>query len=561
MMLAVLATMRDRSAPHWVARPPPSLYADGVGGVRGRSLPTLVTKDDDVAGPPHEDRSPESGMRLDDLLSASAKTFGGRAAVVDRGGTATYGELDALVNRIGHALLERGVRRGDRVGVWLDKSVKAIASMQAALRVGAAFVPLDPQSPPARVARIVKDCGIGVAVADRKRSALLAELGVASIVTELAQGVSWPELASFDDGRLERSDVSSDDLAYVLYTSGSTGAPKGVCMTHANGRAFVDWATREVGLSPEDRLANHAALHFDLSTFDVFGAFAVGAAVCVVPEAMAYLPDKLVRFCAEEQITVWYSVPTALVLMVDRGAMSARELPSLRAILFAGEVYPQKELRRLREAFPDAALYNLYGPTETNVCTFHRLARGSGTSELTAPLPIGRAASGDEVWAVKADGTRCAVGEEGELWVSGPSVMHGYWGKDPLTGPYRTGDIVRIVEDEPPVFTFVGRTDRLVKANGYRIELGDVEAALLEHGAVREVAVVVRGTGNLARLVAYVVAASDPAPSLLGLKKHSAERLPRYMILDELIVLPTLPRTPNGKIDYERLRSNTDERA
>ncbi len=462
---------------------------------------------------------------LCDLLSASALRFADRVAIADASGAHTYGAIDALANRVARALAARGVGRGDRVGISLEKSAKAVACMQGILRLGAAYVPLDAKWPAARRNKIVRDCSLAVVIDD-------AELDAAS---------------SFDAAQLDPvPGVTERDLAYILYTSGSTGAPKGVCIDHRGALAFVDWAVGEVGIGPDDRLANHASFQFDLSVFDLYAAFAAGASVCIVPEAISLMPKRLVAFAAEHRVTVWYSVPSALALMVAEAEMSAGTLPSLRAILFAGEAYPRGALARLRDAFPAARLLNLYGPTETNVCTFHEV-RGVG-----GDTPIGRACSGDEVWAIAANGERCQKpGDEGELWVSGPTVMRGYWGKDPHVGPYATGDLVRVVESG--LYAFVGRKDRMVKVRGHRIEPAEVEAALSEHENVREAAVFVRGEGLDARLVACIVPARDPAPSLLAMKGHSAQRLPRYMIPDELVVVPNLPRTPNGKLDHERL--------
>jgi amino acid adenylation domain-containing protein len=485
---------------------------------------------------------------LSSLFANAARNFPEHVAVVDGKGPATYGAVDALVNRIGRALRAKGLGTGDRVGIWLDKSVKALAVMQAALRAGAAYVPLDPQSPWPRIEKILRDCDLRVVVTDDQKSPALAPLGIPSLTTHAAQGTEWPELDASSPAPLDPVPVAPGDLAYVLYTSGSTGAPKGVCISHAGARAFVDWAVGEIGLSADDRLANHAPFHFDLSVFDVYGAFAVGAAVCIVPETVSFMAKRLVRFAVEQRITVWYSVPSALVLMLEQGGMAARDLEELRAILFAGEAFPIERLRRLRDEFPHAKLYNLYGPTETNVCTFHAIDR---IAPETTSVPIGRACSGDDVWAEKPDGTRCATGEEGELFVEGPSVMLGYWGKPPQRGRYPTGDVVRVLA--PGVYGFVGRKDRLVKVRGHRVELGDVEAALLEHENVEEVAVVVHGEGPEARLVACVVPSREPPPSLLSLKGHSAERLPRYMILDEVKVFDRLPRTRNGKLDHELL--------
>jgi acyl-coenzyme A synthetase/AMP-(fatty) acid ligase len=223
-------------------------------------------------------------------------------------------------------------------------------------------------------------------------------------------------------------------------------------------------------------------------------------------------------------------------------------------VVFAGEPFPLKPLRRLRDGLPSVRLFNWYGPTETNVCTGYEVREIA--PDRSVPVPIGRAASGDRVWAVKDDGTQAGVGEEGELLVSGPTVSLGYWGRTARGGePYRTGDIVRLQDDGELVY--VGRRDHMVKVRGHRVELGEVEAALLTHPDIEEAAVVAVGSGIEARLVAFLVARRDLA--LLEVKRHCAERLPRHMIVDRAAFLDELPRTRNGKIDRLTLGRMTAE--
>ncbi len=235
--------------------------------------------------------------------------------------------------------------------------------------------------------------------------------------------------------------------------------------------------------------------------------------------------------------------------MMEQGGLLDRVEVPPRAVLFAGETFAIKYVRDLQRAWPSARLMNLYGPTETNVCTFHEVT--GDLASATEVLPIGRACCGDEVWAVKADGGRAAPGEEGELSFTVPTVMLGYWGKAPQSGrPYATGDIVRC-EGEGG-FRYVSRRDQMVKVRGHRIEPGEVEAALCRHPAIREAAVVVAGSGMEAKLLAFVVVAA-PLPSLLALKKHCAEHVPRYMIIDRVREVDRLPRTSSGKIDRRKL--------
>jgi amino acid adenylation domain-containing protein len=484
-------------------------------------------------------------VSVGDLLRRSAAAHPDRVAVRLGGEVVTYAELDARADQCARALAALGAGRGDRVAVWLPKSTEAIAAMQGALRVGAAYVPCDPMAPPARIRTILGDCGVRVVVTTRARAAatLVGELaGVPALLVD--DGPPWSQVAAAA-APLADPAPEPDELAYILYTSGSTGRPKGVCLSHRNALAFVEWSARTLDATADDRLANHAPLHFDLSVLDIYVAFMVGATVVLIPDEAAYAPRQLVELLRAERISIWYSVPTALILMAERGGLLDGPTPALRAVLFAGEPFPIKHLRALRRALPEARLLNLYGPTETNVCTFHEVDEIA--DDRVAPVPIGRAACGDTVWAVRADGNVAEVGEEGELMVGGPTVMLGYWGQT-LT-PHRThatGDIVRRLDAES--YEYLGRRDQMVKVRGHRIELGDVEAAIAAHPSVREAAVVVAGEGMEAQLVAFVSCPGE-APSLLQLKRCCAERLPRYMIVGAVHAVPELPRTRNGKVD------------
>jgi L-proline---[L-prolyl-carrier protein] ligase len=389
---------------------------------------------------------------LPDLLADGLRRNPEGTAVREPGAEITYRELNHLTNRLAQALLARGVEPGDRVAIWLPKSINAVAAMQAVLRLGAAYVPVDPLSSVARARHVITDCDPRVCVTDPERAA--AGVSPAGPVRLLLLGEGARGLdASTPASRLPAPPVTPDSLAYILYTSSSTGQPKGVCISHRNALAFIDWASEELGPGTDDRLSSHAPFHFDLSVLDLYVAFASGACVSLIPESESYIGPRLVDFVQTERITIWYSVPSALLTMMDPGGLLEAGPGSLSSVLFAGEPFPIAPLRRLRAAFPAVRMLNLYGSIETNVCTYHEVFEVPG-DELTA-LPIGRACSGDRVWAVTDDGAEAGVGDTGELLVDGPTVMLGYWGRPAHRGPYHTGDLVQRLDESN--YAYVGR--------------------------------------------------------------------------------------------------------
>ena len=489
------------------------------------------------------------------LLEAAARTRPDHPAVSDGGRVATYAELDARADRLAHALVAAGVRPGDRVGVLLDKSVDAVACLYAAMKAGAAYVPLDGQAPRPRLAQVATDAQLRCVFVDGTAP---AGIGGAAVVVDVRRAAADRR----PPGERVDADVGGDDLAYILYTSGSTGAPKGVMVSHANALAFVEWARSTFAVTGDDRLSSHAPFHFDLSVFDLYAAAAAAATVVLVPAEASVFPFQLRRFLESERITVWYSVPSVLTQLVLRGRLADADLAAVRAVLFAGEVFPTRYLRRLMAALPGARVANLYGPTETNVCTWYPVDRLPETD--SEPIPIGGAVEGTRLAVVDEAGAPVGPGRRGELLVQGPTVARGYWDDAARTASrfvvdphpdlpgrwYRTGDVVQ--ERADGNLAYVGRSDRQVKSRGYRIELGDVEAAVFAHPGVVDCAVVAVPDEELtSRLHAFVVV--DGGVTASGLTAFCAGRLPRYMVPESFEIRPSLPRTTTGKTDRRSL--------
>jgi amino acid adenylation domain-containing protein len=336
--------------------------------------------------------------------------------------------------------------------------------------------------------------------------------------------------------------------------------------THRSALSFVQWAVTTFALHHEDRLSNHAPYHFDLTVLDLFAASAVGATTVIVPEDVARLPASLGAFMSQEKLTVWYSVPFALIQLLQRGGLDARDLRSLRCVLFAGEPFAPKHLRRLMQLLPHASFFNLYGPTETNVCTFYEVPQLPANDER--PLPIGEGCTNTDLLVVDAEDQVVAPGEVGELLVRGPATMPGYWNRPEQTEQaffrlaatppfqemfYRTGDLVQLgVHGE---HHFLGRKDRQVKVRGYRIELDEIEVALLAHRQVEEAAVYLLPDDNgNNQIEAAVVSKQGARLSPTELCSHLSQLIPSYAVPASIITIDIFPRTSTGKINRRALQ-------
>ena len=520
---------------------------------------------------------------LSQAIDQSAERFPEREAVRCDGHGLTYADLVRRANQLARLLVDQGVKRGDRVGIYMNKSLESVISVYGALKAGGAYVPLDPFAPAARLSYVIRDCGIRHLITKPDKSAVVEEILAGDSPVEHAIGLpsgfggraaatSWEDVAQLpvtDPGDLGRVE---QDLAYILYTSGSTGVPKGIMHTHRSGLSFAEWAATEYGLRPEDRLSNHAPLHFDLSTFDLFAGHIAGAATVIIPEGVTKFPVSLAKLMESERISIWYSVPFALIQLLLQAKLTSRDLRALRWVLFAGEPFPTKHLRALMAELPQARFSNLYGPTETNVCTFYHV---ESLPESDESIPIGRPCANVEDLVVDGEDRPVVAGEVGELLIRGGVVMQGYWGMAEKTaqgfyrragaadGPdvfYRTGDLVQRQTDGN--YRYLGRKDRQIKTRGYRVELDEIEVALLAHAEVEQAAVYTVPDGQGSHLIeAAVVPRAGVTPGAAELMEHLAGRLPPYALPARLTVTEDFPRTSTGKIDRRTLQAQAGQPA
>lgn len=518
-----------------------------------------------------------SWRSLQQYLPDSARREPGRTAVVEPGeGSITYPELDRLSDRVRDRLSALGVQPGDRVGIALRKSIDTVATLCGILKRGAAYVPVDPGAPAARGAYILHNCAV--------RAVVIESTLQPRFTSELQQLGEVPSMLSIDGpggGRglqraldaedrlhvaspVDNARCAPDDLAYILYTSGSTGKPKGVMLSHDNAVSFVDWCSEVFEPSAADRFSAHAPFHFDLSILDIHVALKHGATLVLVGEDIGKDPIRLARLIADERISIWYSAPSILSLLAQFGNLASYDYSNLRHVLFAGEVFPAKHLRALTRLLPKPRFFNLYGPTETNVCTWYEVPTPV-PDDRAQPYPIGKICSHLKGKVVDETGSEVAAGEPGELCISGRGVMQGYWAAPEQTAKgflvdangmrwYRTGDIV--VQEADGNYIYRGRRDRMVKRRGYRVELGEIEACLYRHAQIKEAAVVaVPDEESGVRITAFLSCRDAKRPSLIEMKRFCSEQMPLYMIPDFFSWHEALPKTSTDKLDYQRLKA------
>ncbi|HEU0299934.1 MAG TPA: amino acid adenylation domain-containing protein, partial [Longimicrobium sp.] len=503
---------------------------------------------------------------MHELVQAQAARTPDAVALVFEGRSLSYAELNGRANRLAHHLRKLGVGPDARVAICVERSLEMVVGLLAVLKAGGAYVPLDPAYPAERLRFMLADSAPAVVLTQaRPGEAPLAALFEGLAVPVLFLDAAAPAWADEPDVDPARAGLAPGHLAYVIYTSGSTGRPKGVALEH---RAMVNrlmWMQEVFGLGADDAMLQNTSFSFDASVWEFFLPLMTGARVVMVGSAGQRDPVDVVETIRRERITTVFFVSSMLQLCLE--APGVEGCTEVRHVLSGGEALAPVAVRRFHERLPGAVLHNIYGPSEAAVAVRHgTVARDAARVQV----PIGRPVSNTRVYLLDGRGEPVPVGVAGEIHVGGMQVARGYLGRPELTaerfGPdpfcgepgarlYRTGDLGRWGEDG--ALEFLGRDDFQVKVRGHRVELGEIEAWLAEHAAVREAVVVAReDVAGDQRLVAYVVGAREGEEvevEVEALRAHLAERLPAYMVPAAYVRLDALPLTPSGKVDRRAL--------
>ncbi len=504
---------------------------------------------------------PDRERPVHELFTEHSRRTPDAPAVVSAGETLTYAELEARANRLAHHLRELGVGPGAVVAICAERSVEMMTAVLGVLKAGAAYAPVDPNYPAERVAFMLADTDAPVLLTQER---LLARLPARSART-VCLDAGWDEISAHDERPVDGG-ATLDDLAYVIYTSGSTGRPKGVAMAHRALANLLAWQLESWAESaaPPARTLQFASLSFDVAFQELFTTWCSGGTLVLIGDELRRDPEALLAFLAERRVERLFLPFVALHNVCEAAGYLGVSLPALREVITAGEQLKATEaVRGFFAGHPGCTLVNQYGPTESHVVTAYTLT--GPPDEWPALPPIGRPIANAKAYLLDRHRQPVPIGVPGELCIGGVSLARGYLGRPELTDErfiadpfsrtpgarlYRTGDLARYRPDGE--IEYLGRTDHQVKVRGFRVEPGEIEAALRKHPPVREALVLVREDDGERRLVAYLI--GEPgAVAADELREFLRRSLPEYMVPAAFEFLDVFPLTPNGKVDRARL--------
>ena len=510
---------------------------------------------------------------LAQLIEKSAALFPEKEAFRCLDEAITFADLDLRTKQLAAYLIAAGLRKGDRVAIYMNRCLETSVAVHGILRAGGVFVAINPFSPHNRTLTIMQDCGTEFLLStpaqlNKVKSIANKAVFLKSIVGVPAldgvKTISWDELFSGSLEGYNPPEILGKDLASILYTSGSTGTPKGIMHTHYSSLSLARLETSLHNATHKDRIGNFAPLHFDQSLFGYFSGPLVGATTIIFPDAYVKLPKSLSALVEKEKITLWFSVPLILTQILLNGDIDNHDFSALRWVRFGGEVFPVKQLRELMIKWPHAKFINSYGPSELFRCTYYILETPPETDD---PIPLGTVWGNTEYKILDENEEIVQPGQPGELVVRTDTLMAGYWNNKELTEQsfyrehiasgydyvyYRTGDLVK--ENDKGEIMFLGRKDRQIKLRGYRIELDEIEATLLKHDNIEEAAVIVVQKENDNKELEAVVRLSKGAEvSTRELMLFCKKIIPSYAVPEHMIIIEDFPRTGTGKIDRNEI--------
>jgi amino acid adenylation domain-containing protein len=491
------------------------------------------------------------------LFEEQAERTPERLAVTSGSVSLSYRQLNEGANRLAHYLRRVGVRRGSLVGVCLARSEEMLVAVLGVLKAGAAYVPLDPSYPAERLRLMVEDSGMRVMVVQGEEDWAQGAGSLERVIDVTRER----EQIGKEESREPEVEVTGEDAAYVIYTSGSTGKPKGVVGLHAGAVNRFSWMWKAYPFEGGEICCQKTALSFLDSLWEMFGPLLQGVLVVIIPDEVVKDPVRLVATLAESQVTRIVLVPSLLRVILEAFTDLGNRLPRLKYWVSSGEALPLDLQHRFHEVMPAARLLNLYGSSEVSAdVTYYET---SALDPVAEGGLIGRPIANTQIYILNRELKPVPLGVPGDLYVGGLNLARGYLHKPDLTAEkfvpdsycgevgarlYHTGDIARYLSEG--IIEYLGRSDHQVKIRGFRVELGDVEAALREHGAIRQAVVEAREDeqGNR-RLVAYYVCSNGQAPQDGELRSFLRLKLQEFMIPSAFVRLEKLPLTPNGKVN------------